>query len=130
MGREPASLVWTARTTLLVFGFLALTWYLPNVVDIYDSVLYRLLFVLSYVVMLLVYDSPWVGERGLRARCGSPPREVRMGGRSARHLLSRRGRCDVARSATGRRVPTADGTRSEMTTAGIRLRKATTELAA
>lgn len=67
MEGESASRVWTARTTLLVFGFLALTWHLPRVVDIYDSVLYRLLFVPSYVVMLLFYDSPWGLENAVYA---------------------------------------------------------------
>lgn len=51
---------WTARSTLLVFAFLALTWQIPNVVDIYDyGGVPRLLFLPSYVLMLVLYDSPW-----------------------------------------------------------------------
>lgn len=50
----------TAPSTLLVFGFLALTWQIPNVVDIYDyGGLPRLLYLPSYVLSLLLYDSPW-----------------------------------------------------------------------
>ncbi len=58
-GDGPRS-AWTARGTLLVFAFLALTSYLPNVVDIYSYWgIPRLLFIPSYLLMLVLYDSPW-----------------------------------------------------------------------
>lgn len=51
---------WTARSTLFAFGFLALTSQLPNLVDIYDyGGIPGLLFVPSYILMLVLYDSPW-----------------------------------------------------------------------
>ena len=49
----------TARTTLAVFAFLALTSRLPAVVDIYASPVYRILFTPSYLVTMLFYDSPF-----------------------------------------------------------------------
>lgn len=49
----------TARSTLFLFSYLALTWQLPNVVSIYSSVIYRVLFIPAYVVNILVYDSAW-----------------------------------------------------------------------
>ena len=49
----------TARTTLAVFAFLALTSRLPAVVDIYASPVYRILFTPSYLVSMLFYDSPF-----------------------------------------------------------------------
>lgn len=51
---------WTARSTLVVFAFLALTWRIPDVVDIYEyGGVPRLLFLPSYVLVLVLYDSPW-----------------------------------------------------------------------
>ncbi|WP_139136085.1 hypothetical protein [Haladaptatus sp. W1] len=47
---------WTARSTLVLFGFLALTAQLPVVVDIYSNVVFRLLFIPAYLVSLLVYE--------------------------------------------------------------------------
>lgn len=49
----------TSPTTLLLFGYLALAWQLPHIVDIYSSVVYGALFTPPYVVNLLFYDSPW-----------------------------------------------------------------------
>ncbi|WP_458188445.1 hypothetical protein [Haladaptatus sp. NG-WS-4] len=67
--------VWTARPTILVFGFLALSWFLSDVVDIYSFVLFRLLYVPAYLVMLLVYDSPWGLENLVYALDVVLPRE-------------------------------------------------------
>lgn len=51
---------WTARSTLLLFAFLALTWHLPDVVDIYSyGELPRVLFVPAYLLMLVLYDNLW-----------------------------------------------------------------------
>lgn len=51
--------MWTARSTLALFGFLALSSQLPAIIDIYSFVLWRLLFLPSYLVMLFLYDGPW-----------------------------------------------------------------------
>lgn len=55
----PIPSVWFARPTLFLFAFLALTSQLPVVLDIYSSLLWRLLFIPSYLVMLFLYDAPW-----------------------------------------------------------------------
>ncbi len=47
---------WTTRSTLVLFGFLALTSQLPAVVDIYSNVVFRLLYIPAYLVSLLVYE--------------------------------------------------------------------------
>ena len=47
---------WTARSTLVLFGFLALTAQLPVVVDIYSNVVFRLLFIPAYLISGLVYE--------------------------------------------------------------------------
>ncbi|WP_227355895.1 hypothetical protein [Haladaptatus salinisoli] len=47
---------WTTRSTLVLFGFLALTSQLPAVVDIYSTVVFRLLFIPAYLVSVLVYE--------------------------------------------------------------------------
>jgi hypothetical protein len=58
-GSPPRSAL-TARSTLLLFAFLALGWLLPNVVDPYSfGGLPLLVLVPSYLVTLFVYDSPW-----------------------------------------------------------------------
>lgn len=55
----PTATVWFARSTLIVFTFLAVTSQLPAVLDIYGFVLWRVLFIPSYLVTLLFYDAPW-----------------------------------------------------------------------
>lgn len=55
-GPDDPAAPWTARSTLLVFAFLALAAQLPRVVDIYAyGGLPRLLFVPSYLLTALVY---------------------------------------------------------------------------
>ena len=63
----PTPSVWFARPTLLLFAFLALTSQLPAVLDIYSSLLWRLLFIPSYLVMLFLYDAPWGLENAVYA---------------------------------------------------------------
>jgi hypothetical protein len=48
-----------SRTTLALFGFLALTSRLPAVVDIYASPVYWVLFTPQYLVSMLLYDGPF-----------------------------------------------------------------------
>ena len=56
---SPAS-AWRARSTLLLFGVLALGRYVPAVVDPYSLVgVPLLLYLPSYLVSLFVYDGPW-----------------------------------------------------------------------
>ncbi|WP_101296430.1 hypothetical protein [Halegenticoccus soli] len=59
MSRGGSASAWTSRSTLVAFGYLALAWRLPEVVDIYASFAYRLLFLPPYLVASLVYDSAW-----------------------------------------------------------------------
>lgn len=55
-----SSSAWTAPSTLLVFGFLAVTWQLPTVIDIYSyGGIPGLLYIPAYLLMLVLYDSPW-----------------------------------------------------------------------
>ena len=49
----------TSRTTLAVFGFLALSGQIPAFVDIYATPAYRILFLPPYLVTMLFYDSPF-----------------------------------------------------------------------
>lgn len=48
-----------SRTTLAVFAFLALTSRLPAVVDVYASPVYLVLGLPSYLVSMVLYDSPF-----------------------------------------------------------------------
>jgi hypothetical protein len=53
---SPTRSAWTARSTLVLFGFLALMSQLPAIVDIYSTVVFRLLFIPAYLVSVLVYE--------------------------------------------------------------------------